>query len=40
MRRLLVIAIAIPYALVMWPRWAVRDFMAAYRKARSNRNSR
>ena len=40
MRRLLVIALTIPYAIVMWPLWAARDFMAAYRKARADRRRR
>jgi hypothetical protein len=32
MRRILVLCIVIPYAVVMWPRWAVRDFAAAFRE--------
>lgn len=39
LRRLVVLALVVPYALVMWPRWAARDFAAAYRyrKARAER---
>lgn len=31
-RRAIVIALAIPYSMVMWPRWAVRDLAAAFRE--------
>lgn len=29
MRRVLVLALVAPYALVMWPQWAARDLAAA-----------
>lgn len=31
MRRLIVLAIVAPYAIVMWPRWIARDFVDAFR---------
>ncbi len=34
-RRVLVVALAIPYALALWPRWIVRDLIAGYRRGAS-----